>query len=70
MCLCVCVHVAARACVRWRVGLAWPCASREGPETSFFFLLYFYFVYFWLCWVFVAAHGLFSSSDKRGYSSL
>ena len=26
------------------------------------------FVYFWLCWVFVAAHGLSLVSESRGYS--
>ena len=29
------------------------------------FLIYL-FIYFWLCWVFVAAHGLFSSCSERG----
>ena len=24
------------------------------------------FIYLWLCWVFVAAHGLFSSCGERG----
>ena len=24
------------------------------------------FIYFWLCWVFVAARGLFSSCGERG----
>ena len=23
------------------------------------------FIYFWLCWVFIAAHGLFSSCGER-----
>ena len=25
----------------------------------------FIFIYFWLCWVFVAVHGLFSSCGER-----
>ena len=29
------------------------------------FLIYL-FIYFWLCWVFVAAHGLFSSCSEWG----
>ena len=32
--------------------------------SIFFFLISLYF-YFWLRWVFVAAHGLFSSCGKR-----
>ena len=28
------------------------------------------FIYFWLCWVFVAAHGLSLVAASRGYSSL
>ena len=33
----------------------------------FFILFYFIlFIYFWLCWVFVAVRGLFSSCSKRG----
>ena len=33
-----------------------------------FFLIYFIylFIYFWLHWVFVAAHGLFSDCGERG----
>ena len=32
----------------------------------FIYLFKFYFIYFWLRWVFVAAQGLFSSCGKRG----
>ena len=28
------------------------------------------FIYFWLCWVFVAAHGLSLVAVSRGYSSV
>ena len=38
---------------------------------SFFFLnLFILFIYFWLCWVFVAAHGLSLVAVSGGYSSL
>ena len=38
---------------------------------SFFFLIYlFKFIYFWLCWVFVAVRGLSLVARSRGYSSL
>ena len=30
----------------------------------------FYFIYFWLRWVFVAAHGLSLVAASRGYSSV
>ena len=38
----------------------------------FFFLinLFVLFIYFWLCWVFVAAHGLSLVAASGGYSSL
>ena len=29
-----------------------------GPPHSFFKTIYLFYFYFWLCWVFVAAHGL------------
>ena len=32
--------------------------------------IYFYFIYFWLHWVFVAAHGLSLVAVSEGYSSL
>ena len=32
--------------------------------------IYFYLFYFWLPWVFVAAHGLSLVAVSRGYSSL
>ena len=31
-----------------------------------YFLNFYLLIYFWLCWVFVAARGLFSSCGKRG----
>ena len=38
----------------------------------FFFLinLFYSFIYFWLCWVFIAAHGLSLVAASGGYSSL
>ena len=36
--------------------------SLKGPGGSFFFFL----IYFWLCWVFVAACGLFSHCGEWG----
>ena len=33
-------------------------------------LIYFIFIYFWLCWVFVAVCGLSLVVASRGYSSL
>ena len=33
---------------------------------AFFFSNLFYLIYFWLCWVFVAARGLFSSCREQG----
>ena len=38
----------------------------ECPSVFGFFNL---FIYFWLCWVFVAAHGLFSSCGQQGLHS-
>ena len=45
---------------------------------SFYFIFYFLFyklfiyllIYFWLCWVFVSAHGLSLAASSGGYSSL
>ena len=34
------------------------------PRAFLFVCLF--FVYFWLCWVFIAARGLFSSCGERG----
>ena len=36
----------------------------------YFLKIYFILFYFWLCWVFVAAHGLSLVAASRGYSSL
>ena len=33
-------------------------------------LFIYLFIYFWLCWVFIAAHGLSVVVASRGYSSL
>ena len=35
-----------------------------------FFLIYFIFIYFWLCWAFVAARGLSPVAESGGHSSL
>ena len=46
-----------------------PCLLTQ----SFFFNKFIYlflFIYFWLCWVLVAAHGLFLVAASGGYSSL
>ena len=42
-------------------------------KTQFWFggfFYRFYFIYFWLCWVFVAARGLSLVAARGGYSSL
>ena len=45
-------------------------------QPGFYFLIYLFifkkylFIYFWLCWVFVAVHGFFLVVASRGYSSL
>ena len=45
-----------------------------GSPWEVFVCLFFYkfilFIYFWLPWVFVAAHGLSLAAASRGYSSL
>ena len=44
-------------------------SSLPSHITSFFFInlfYYYYYFYFWLCWVFVAARGLFSGCGERG----
>ena len=41
----------------------------QGGGDSFFFFINLFF-YFWLCWVFVAAHGLSLVAASGGYSSL
>ena len=48
-----------------------PCLSLVGWVTLSSFLFFKFlniilFIYFWLCWVFVAAPGLFSSCTERG----
>ena len=44
---------------RWNLGL---------PRVFYFFL--FFKIYFWLCWVFIAARGLSLVAVSRDYSSL
>ena len=39
------------------------------PGAFSFFSFIILFIYFWLCWVFVGAHGLFSSCSKWGLLS-
>ena len=34
--------------------------------VALFFKKIYLFIYFWLCWVFIAARGLFSSCGERG----
>ena len=46
-------------------------SSPTRPIVSFFFFKLFIYLFIWLCWVFVAACGLFSLVvASRGYSSL
>ena len=40
------------------------------PINLFFNTFVHSFIYLWLCWVFVAAHGLSLVAESRGYSSL
>ena len=44
----------------------------SGNQPLFFFKinLFILFIYFWLCWVFVAAHGLSLVAVSGGYSSV
>ena len=44
-------------------------SGQRDPLSLFFFLIYL-FIYFWLHWVFVAAHGLPLVTVSEGYSSL
>ena len=39
-------------------------------HVEFFFNKFILFIYFWLCWVFVAARGLPLVAESGGYSSL
>ena len=48
----------------WGWAGPWP-ASRT--SSIFFFLIYMYSLYFWLCWVFVAARGLSLASPWGGF---
>ena len=50
--------------------ISWGCRWEEGqdcPSYSFFFINL--FIYFWLRWVFVAAHGLSLVAASGGYSA-
>ena len=50
-------------------GLApYSICSVQWPKESFSFFLRFNFIYFWLCWVFVAARGLSLVMVSRGYT--
>ena len=40
------------------------------PSCCFFFIHLFYFIYFWLCWVFIAVCGLSLVVVNGGYSSM
>ena len=42
----------------------------ESGFSFFFFNLFYLFIYFWLCLVFVAARGLSLVAASRGYSLL
>ena len=39
-------------------------------SLSFFLNLFSFFIYFWLCWVFIAVHGLSLAAASRGSSLL
>ena len=43
---------------------------RHGSQCIFFFNLFILFIYFWLCWVFVAGRGLSLVAVSGGYSPL
>ena len=42
----------------------------KGSLSKLFFFFLIYFIYFWLCWVFVVARGFSLVAESRGYSSL
>ena len=44
--------------------------GKSQGALTFFFLIIYLFVYFWLRWVFIAVHGLSLVAESRGYSSL
>ena len=46
------------------------CELYLNRNIFLFFINLFYFIYFWLHWVFVAAHGLSLVVASGGYSSL
>ena len=50
------------------------CLFLQSPMVFFFLFfflnLFYLFIYFWLCWVFVAVHGLSLVVASGGYSSL
>ena len=53
----------------WHVGSSWARARTCVPCIGRWILIYL-FIYFWLCWVFVAARGLSLVAASGGYSSL
>ena len=55
LCVCVCVHVSV---------IAWK-KIYQNANSCFFLKI----IYLWLCWIFVAVCGLFSSCGEWGYSS-
>ena len=51
--------------------LSW-CLPSSWEVVSFFFkgiALFLFFIYFWLCWVFISVHGLSLVAVSRGHSS-
>ena len=47
------------------------CFQVVAPSGFLFFYKFVYlFIYFWLCWVFAAVHGLSLVAASDGYSSL
>ena len=80
----VCVYMSTCMCVnwssrcenqkKWKWGINEKGAKLCGADKLLFFFLInlfiYLFIYFWLCWVSVAALGLSVVAASRGYSSL
>ena len=76
-----CSHVSASIiCSLWNPSLR-EALSQQQPVLSLnfchwksfslmCFVLFCFFIYFWLCWIIVAAHGLSLVAASGGYSSL
>ena len=60
----------SRILVRWPGRLLHKPTCILSPSCFFFFFFPLNFCFFWLCWVFVALHGLSLVEVSRGYSSL